>query len=73
MTQSPLPTQTDSEPKVETPTAQATTAPQPSYVKLAMRNMVRKKGISLFHFALTTSALLGVLISLAFIDRYFHP
>lgn len=44
-------------------------APQPSYVKLAMRNMVRKRGKSLYHFALTTIALLGVLIGLAYLTR----
>jgi hypothetical protein len=73
MTQSPPPTQADVEPAVEILTPQATTTPQPSYVKLAMRNMVRKRGLSLFHFSLTTIALLGVLISLACIDHYFHP
>ncbi|MGL5059421.1 MAG: DUF3285 domain-containing protein, partial [Microcoleus sp.] len=39
---------------------------------LAMRNMVRKRGTSLFHFALTAIGLLGVLIGLAFLDRYFN-
>jgi hypothetical protein len=73
MTQSPLPTQTDSQPAMEIPTPQSKIPPQPSYVKLAMRNMVRKRGTSLFHFTLTTIALLGVLVSLACIDRYFHP
>lgn len=73
MTQSPLPTETEATPSVETSIPQATTTPQPSYVKLAMRNMVRKRGTSLFHFSLTTLALLGVLVSLACIDHYFHP
>ncbi|WP_156805062.1 DUF3285 domain-containing protein [Synechococcus sp. PCC 6312] len=48
-------------------------APQPpppdSYVKLAMRNMVKKSGTSLKHFALTTIGLLGVLIGLAYLTR----
>ncbi|MBW4659948.1 MAG: DUF3285 domain-containing protein [Drouetiella hepatica Uher 2000/2452] len=44
------------------------TAP-PSYVKLAMRNMVRKRGTSLYHFALSTIALLGVLVGLAYLTR----
>jgi|GEM_PF-306984 hypothetical protein len=43
--------------------------PQPSYVKLAMRNMVRKKGKSLFHFTLTTVALLGLLIGVSYLTR----
>ncbi|MDZ8081093.1 MAG: DUF3285 domain-containing protein [Nostoc sp. ChiSLP01] len=43
--------------------------PQPSYVKLAMRNMVRKGGTSLKHFALTTIGLLAVLIGLAYLTH----
>ncbi len=43
--------------------------PQASYVKLAMRNMVRKRGTSLFHFFLTTVGLLTVLIGLAYLTR----
>jgi len=43
--------------------------PQDSYVKLAMRNMVRKSGTSLRHFAFTTVGLLAALISLAYIFR----
>ncbi len=43
--------------------------PAPSYVKLAMRNMVKKGGKSLFHFFLTTVGLLGVLVGLAYLTR----
>ncbi|MBD2463768.1 DUF3285 domain-containing protein [Oscillatoria sp. FACHB-1407] len=43
--------------------------PQPSYVKLAMRNMVRKRGKSLYHFTLTTVGLLAVLVGLAYLTR----
>ncbi len=43
--------------------------PKDSYVKLAMRNMVRKSSTSLFHFALTTAALLGFLVGLAYLTR----
>jgi Protein of unknown function (DUF3285) len=43
--------------------------PKDSYVKLAMRNMVRKSKQSLMHFALTTLALLGVLVGLAYLTR----
>jgi hypothetical protein len=46
-----------------------TTEPQASYVKLAMRNMVRKKGTSLKHFFLTTAGLLGLLIGLSYLTR----
>lgn len=40
-----------------------------SYVKLAMRNMVKKRGTSLFHFSLTTLGVIGVLLLLAVV---FH-
>ncbi len=53
------PTQT--EPKV--------TEAKPSYVKLAMRNMVQKGGTSLQHFALTAIALLVVLVGLAYLTH----
>lgn len=49
--------------------ASTSSQPQPSYVKLAMRNMVRKRGISLYHFALTTIGLLALLIGLAYLTR----
>lgn len=43
--------------------------PKPSYVKLAMRNMVKKRGLSLQHFFLTTIALLAFLVGLAYLTR----
>lgn len=43
--------------------------PPPSYVKLAMRNMVRKGGKSLYHFFLTTAGLLGLLVGLSYLTR----
>ncbi|MBD2362548.1 DUF3285 domain-containing protein [Anabaena minutissima FACHB-250] len=42
---------------------------QPSYVKLAMRNMVRKGGTSLKHFLLTTVGLLAVFVGLAYLTH----
>ena len=39
--------------------------PQDSYTKLAMKNMVRRGGTSLFHFALTLVGLVGVLVGLS--------
>ncbi len=49
---------------------QTPVAPPPgSYVKHAMRNMVRKRGTSIKHFVLTTVALLGVLVGLAYLTR----
>ncbi|MGB3202194.1 MAG: DUF3285 domain-containing protein [Nodosilinea sp.] len=41
----------------------------PSFVKLAMRNMVKKGGKSLFHFSLTVTALLTLLVGLAYLTR----
>lgn len=41
----------------------------PSYVKLAMRNMVRKGGKSLYHFALTTLGLVALLVGLAYLTH----
>ena len=52
-----------------TETPLATPAAQPSYVKLAMRNMVRKRGKSLQHFFLTTVGLLTVMVGLAYLTR----
>jgi hypothetical protein len=46
-----------------------TAGPKPSYVKLAMRNMVRKRGTSLKHFFLTTIGLLTLLIGLSYLTR----
>jgi hypothetical protein len=54
---------------VSSETQPALTEPKPSYVKLAMRNMVRKRGTSLFHFALTSIGLLAVLVGLAYATR----
>ena len=56
------------EPQAHTPEAEPQEAP-PSYIKLAMRNMVRKGGKSLFHFSLTTVGLLGLLVGLAYLTR----
>ncbi len=47
----------------------ASASPAPSYVKLAMRNMVRKGGKSLFHFALTTLGLFTLLVGLAYLTH----
>jgi Protein of unknown function (DUF3285) len=47
----------------------AATERPPSYVKLAMRNMVRKGGTSLYHFALSAIGLLALLIGLAYLTR----
>lgn len=43
--------------------------PPPSYVKLAMRNMVKKRGTSIKHFVMTTAGLLALLLGLAYVTR----
>ncbi len=57
------------EPPATDPSKVEATQPKDSYVKLAMRNMVRKSRQSLVHFGLTTLALLGVLVGLAYLTR----
>ncbi|MBD2109975.1 MULTISPECIES: DUF3285 domain-containing protein [unclassified Nodosilinea] len=51
------------------PSPTASTEAPPSFVKLAMRNMVKKGGKSLFHFSLTVTALLTLLVGLAYLTR----
>jgi hypothetical protein len=51
------------------PHSSSSTDQQPSYVKLAMRNMVRKGRKSLLHFSLSAIGLLGLLIGLAYLTR----
>lgn len=41
----------------------------PSFVKLAMRNMVRKGRQSLFHFGLTALGFLGFITLIAWLGR----
>lgn len=53
----------------QSPQSPQTTEAPPSYIKLAMRNMVRKGGKSLFHFTLTTVGLLALLVGLAYLTR----
>ncbi|MEB3241723.1 MAG: DUF3285 domain-containing protein [Synechococcus sp.] len=58
----------------DTPTpSPAPTEPKPSFVKLAMRNMVRKGRQSLFHFALTAVGFSAVLLLLAWFGRPTVP
>ncbi|MBE9137857.1 DUF3285 domain-containing protein [Nodosilinea sp. LEGE 07088] len=53
-----------------TPAEQSASAEAPpSFVKLAMRNMVKKGGKSLFHFSLTVTALLTLLVGLAYLTH----
>jgi hypothetical protein len=57
-------------PRTEAPPEPVVTeAAPPSYVKLAMRNMVKKGNKSLFHFALSSIGLLGLFVGLAYLTR----
>lgn len=65
------PTETPEQEKLptENQTPTETAEPQPSYVKLAMRNMVRKGGTSLKHFLLTTIGFVALLVGLSYLTR----
>jgi hypothetical protein len=65
MSETPLETEKTSEDEINPDTVN----PQDSYVKLAMRNMVRKKGVSLKHLFLTVSGLLAFLIGISYLTR----
>ncbi len=47
--------------------------PPPSFVKLAMRNMVRKGNQSLMHFGLTAIGFLGFILLVAWLGRPHIP
>lgn len=63
MSQPSSPSQTSEQPN------SSSDAQKDSYVKLAMRNMVRKGGTSVKHFVLTSAGLLAVLVGLAYLTR----
>ena len=56
-----------------TPSSQAEAKENPSFVKLAMRNMVRKGRQSLFHFGLTAVGLVAFLLLIAWLGRPAMP
>jgi Protein of unknown function (DUF3285) len=58
--------------ETNSPQAPISTEPTPkdSYVKLAMRNMVRKSRQSLVHFGLTSLGLIAVLLGLSFLTHH---
>lgn len=58
----------ESTPEVEISSTEPGKRPD-SYVKLAMRNMVKKRGKSLQHFFLSTAGLLVLFIGLAYLTR----
>ena len=51
------------------PPASPESGENPSFVKLAMRNMVRKGRQSLFHFGLTAVGFLGFITLIAWLGR----
>ncbi|ABX08130.1 DUF3285 domain-containing protein [Prochlorococcus marinus] len=50
-------------------TSSAKKTPPPSFVKLAMKNMVRKGSQSLFHFGLTAIGFIGFILVIAALGR----
>ncbi len=47
--------------------------PPPSFVKLAMKNMVRKGSQSLYHFGLTALGFLGFILLVAVLGKPHIP
>ena len=58
---------------IETSTDSATTTPPPSFVKQAMRNMVRKGSKSLFPLGLTAAGFIGFILVVAWLGRPTLP
>ncbi len=48
-------------------------SPPSSFVKLAMKNMVRKGSQSLYHFALTAFGFIGFILLVAFLGKPHIP
>ena len=51
------------------PEVAAMTEENPSFTKLAMRNMVRKGKLSLLHFGLTALGFVGFIVLVAWLGR----
>ena len=69
LTSEPIATKQSAVATPSIPVAPSSPARPPSYVKLAMRNMVRKGGKSLFHFFLTSAGLIGLFVGLSYLTR----
>ena len=54
-------------------TPSSASSPPPSFVKQAMRNMVRKGSKSLLHFGLTAAGFLGFIVLVAWLGRPTLP
>ena len=59
--------------KIVSDDATQKTTPSPSFVKLAMKNMVRKGSQSLSHFGLTALGFLGFILLVAVIGKPHMP
>ena len=55
------------------PEKEGPTTRPPSFVKQAMRNMVRKGSKSLFHFGLTAAGFIGFILVVAWLGRPTLP
>ena len=53
--------------------AKSASPPPSSFVKLAMKNMVRKGSQSLYHFALTAFGFIGFILLVAFLGKPHIP
>ena len=58
---------------IETSSNSTPTTPPPSFVKQAMRNMVRKGSKSLFHLGLTAVGFIGFILVVAWLGRPTLP
>ena len=58
---------------IETSSDSTPTTPPPSFVKQAMRNMVRKGSKSLFHLGLTAVGFIGFILVVACLGRPTLP
>jgi hypothetical protein len=52
-----------------TPAGAGSSSENPAFIRLAMRNMVRKGRQSLVHFGLTAAGLLGFLVLISWLGR----
>jgi hypothetical protein len=61
------------EPNTSPSTPAGAAGENPSFTKLAMRNMVRKGKLSLTHFGLTAMGFLGFIVLVAWLGRPHVP